>query len=101
MGLTDERVARALAAVNLDLKADGTFLLTDGGMPFEGNWTASGDTVNLKVTMFMNRNLERQSEDVQKQAIFSVRKEKGQLIFSRGTSSETIVLKKKAQPASH
>lgn len=93
-----EEAARAFAAVNLTLKADRSFLLQDGGIPFEGSWIQSGETIELRVETILNRPLEQQQESTKKQAEFKVRYKDGKLYFKSPADSNEIELKKKAKP---
>lgn len=70
---TSEPAAKALAAVNLEIKVSGRFLIQDGGVPFEGNWVREGDSVRFDVDTVMNRNLDSQPQMVKDSAMFSVR----------------------------
>jgi hypothetical protein len=67
-----ESVARALSAVNLNLKPNGVFELTDAGLPITGQWVRSGNSVTLTPQTFMNTSLGKQSEEVQKALRFEV-----------------------------
>lgn len=96
--LDSEAVARAVAAVNLDLKTDDTFVLIDGGVPFEGNWTQSGNEIRLDVVKILNRPLESQSDEVKKASAFSVRFDKGKLFYKSPSDSGEIELEKKPKP---
>ena len=96
--LDSEAVARAVAAVNLDLKTDDTFVLIDGGVPFEGNWTQSGNDIHLEVVKILNRPLEGQSDQVKKASTFALRLEKGRLYYKSPTDTNEIELEKKPKP---
>jgi hypothetical protein len=81
LSTSSEEAAKALAAVNLEIKATGRFLLQDGGIPFEGNWVRETNSIRLDVDTFMNRNIEAQPDMVKESAIFSVRFENGSLYY--------------------
>lgn len=51
--------------VKLTIKADGSFLYVDSGMPKSGNVSISGDTLTLNVEMMLNQPLSRQPQSVQ------------------------------------
>jgi hypothetical protein len=96
--LDNEAIARALAAIDLDLKANGSFILHDNSINYNGSWVQSGESVDLRVDTIMNRPLERQPDSTQKQSVFSIRARQGSLYFKDTTDREEIELKKKAQP---
>lgn len=97
LGQPSEEVARALAAINLDLKSDDSFVLTDGGVPFTGTWYQTGDGIALQVQTILNRPLEIQSENTKKAADFTVRYASGNLYFRSTADKVEIELKKKTK----
>jgi len=94
LNLDSEEVARALAAVDLELKGTGAFTLNDGSVKFDGNWIQSGDTIELRVESILNRPLEQQSDAVKKSADFVVRYQGGKMFFKNPTDTMEIELKK-------
>jgi hypothetical protein len=98
MGSASEAVARAVAAINLNLKADGTFVLQDGGIDFSGEWVASGNKIDLQVMTILNRPLAQQGEETKKAAVFSVRYENKAMFFKSIADAKEIELKKKTKP---
>ncbi len=97
LGIENEQAARGLAAINLDLKADGTFVVTDFGIPFEGNWVQTGSGVDLRVLAVLKRSIEIQPDSVKKQAVFTVRYSEGKIFFKNATDSGEFELKKQAK----
>jgi hypothetical protein len=95
---TNEAAARALAAVDLVIKADGTFLLTDGGMPFGGKWRRSGDSIELIVETFMNADILKQTKDVQDAASFEVELQGDKLRYRPKDAKDWLELTKKPKP---
>lgn len=93
-----EAVARAVAAVNLDIRGDGTFTLWDGGVDFTGDWVASGNKIDLQVMTILNRPLEQQGEATKKAAVFSIRYENKAMFFKSIADTKEIELKKKTKP---
>lgn len=91
---TTEEMSRAFASVVLIIKADGSFQVIDGGMPFDGIWSRSGDKVNLNVTSVLGRPLEMQGEPIKQQATFSLRFDGEKMHFRNGLESIDIPLKK-------
>ena len=99
LNLDNEAIARALAAVDLELSANGSFVLHDNSINYNGRWVQSGDSIDLRVETIMNRPLELQTESTQKQSVFSLRFSKGSLFFKDTSDHKEIELKKKAQPS--
>jgi hypothetical protein len=91
---TNEAAARALSAIDLILKPDGSFTLTDGGMPFTGSWVQSGNMLDLRVETFMNTTLDRQTKAVQDASQFVVEYQNGDLHFRAKTEEGSTVLKR-------
>ena len=96
-GITEE-ASRAFAAVNLDFRSDGTFLVVDGGVPFEGSWSQSGVNLDLRTETVMNKPLTQQPDAVQKQTAFTIRYQNGHLFFRTMADLVDIELKKKTKP---
>jgi hypothetical protein len=95
VGAANELVARAVSAVDLTLKSDRTFELTDGGMPYEGEWSRSGDQIYLNVTMILNKRLDLESEQVKQAAQFELKVVGDTLKFKQALAEEVVELKKK------
>lgn len=93
---TSEEIAKALASVEVQIKPSGSFTVIDGGIPFEGAWTRSGDKINLRVTSVLGRALEMQGDPVKAQAVFSLRFDGTNLLFRNGTEWQEVILKKTA-----
>ncbi len=93
-----EAASRAFAAVNLDLKASGEFLLQDGGIPFTGTWVQSPEKVDLRVETILNKPLELQAESTQGMSRFSIRVEGARLFFKNPADETEIELKKELKP---
>ena len=94
LGLDSEAVARAIAAVNLNLKSDGSFVLQDGGIPYTGSWTQSGSDVNLKVETILNRPVVLQQESIQMQTDFKLHVVGGRIFFKSPADTKEFELKK-------
>lgn len=67
----DDRLVRNITAVKLKLQRDGRFLLTDGGFPYEGQWSRSGDALDLKVITVLNQPLAKQGSMMKRAADFN------------------------------
>ena len=93
-----EAAARAYAAVNLNLKADSSFVLQDGGVDFTGTWSQTDSGVDLNVEKMLNRPIEHQSEETKKLAKFKVRVENKHMFFKNSLYDVEIELKKQAKP---
>ena len=93
----NEEVSRALAGVILELKANKTFLLQDGGIPFEGTYVLSGFEVRFDVLRIMNRPVGIQPESTQKAASFTAEVKDGKILFRAAGEKEPVVLESKAQ----
>jgi hypothetical protein len=89
-----EAAARAFAAVNLDLKASGEFVLQDGGVPYTGTWVPYTDKVELVVETILNKPLDMQAEQTQKLSHFTVRIENKRLFFKNPIDETEFELKK-------
>ncbi len=48
-------ITGTLAKVELDLRRDGTFTLINTSLSFEGDWSASGDRIELTIKAALNR----------------------------------------------
>ncbi len=81
LGTADENVARALAAVNLDLKPYGNFVLTEGGVPFEGTFVVSGSEIRLDVKTILRKPISVQPSATQQAALYEVKFENGSILL--------------------
>ncbi len=81
----------------LELKADKTFLLQDGGIPFEGTYVLSGVEIRFDVLRIMNRPVGVQPESTQKAASFTALVKDGKILFRASGEKEPVVLEPKAQ----
>ena len=93
-----EAAARAFAAVNLELKMNGGFLLKDGGQPITGSWFRSGNTVELQPETYMNKPIEQMDPKARKQLVLSIRIDAGRLFYKFYADEQEIELKKQAKP---
>lgn len=93
-----EAASRAFAAVNLELKVSGEFLLQDGGIPFTGTWVQSQEKVDLRVETILNKPLELQADSTQGMSRFSIRVEGARLFFKNPADDTEIELKKELKP---
>ncbi len=96
MGSQNEEVAKALAGVILELRANQTFLLQDGGIPFEGTYVVSGQEIRFDVLEIMNRPVGVQPESTQKAAAFTAEVKEGKIYFRSSGEKESVVLEPKA-----
>jgi len=55
VGRANDPVANTFRRVEVIIKSDGTFLAQEGGIPFSGTVSFSGDTANLKTTRVLDR----------------------------------------------
>jgi hypothetical protein len=90
----DEGAARAMAAIDLDLKPSGEFILKEGGSPFTGIWTQNDSKVELKVETFMNRPIDHMDPEALKRLEFNIRVDKGRLFYQNYIGEKEIELKK-------
>jgi len=93
-----EAASRAFAAVNLDLKPSGAFLLQDGGIPFTGTWVQTPEKVDLRVETILNKPLELQVESTEGMSRFTIRVEGTRLFFKNPADETEIELKKELKP---
>jgi hypothetical protein len=96
--LDNEAVARARAAVNLELKPSGEFVLTDGGEPFTGTWIQSSTKLDLQPETYMNKPIEQMTPEARNLLSFSVRIDKGHLFYMNYVGEKEFELKKEAKP---
>ncbi len=97
IGTKNEEVSRALAGVILELRPNQTFLLQDGGIPFEGTYVLSGVEIRFDVLRIMNRPVGVQPESTQKAASFTALVKDGKILFRASGEKEPVVLEPKAQ----
>ena len=100
MGTQNEEVAHALAGVVLELKPNGTFVIQDGGIPFEGTYVVSDKSIRFDVLQIMNRPVGVQPETTQKSASFTAEVKDGKIFFRAAGEKEAVVLVPKAAPPS-
>ena len=98
LNAVSEIAARGAMGVDLDLKADGAFLLKEFGIPYEGTWNAGSDSLDLHVETVAGKPLERQPEAMQKYASFSVKVKDGAIVFTSPANGDEILLQKKPKP---
>lgn len=100
IGTQNEEVSRALAGVMLELRPNQTFVLQDGGVPFEGTYVVSGKDIRFEVLQIMNRPVGIQPEGTQKAAAFSAEVNDGKIYFRAAGEKSAVVLEPKApEPA--
>ena len=92
--VSNELAARAFAAVNLELKPNGNFILIDGGIPFTGSWVRTGDTVRLDIETYFNKSVGSQPEEVRNLMEFSLRTDGTSLWYKSKSDTSEIILKK-------
>lgn len=99
VGAVDENWGRTIAAIDVDLNADGTFVVRDMSLPYEGEWVDKGDHVDLTVLTVLRQPIAKQKDDIQKRASdFTLRYSEGKLYFKTPTDTTEIELKKKPKP---
>ena len=92
MGTQSEEVSRALAGVMLELRPNGTFLLQDGGIPFEGNYVVAGPEIRFDVLQIMNRPVGIQPEQTQNTASFTAEVKEGKIYFRAVGEKDPVIL---------
>ena len=90
-------MARHLAAIDLELSADGSFKLRDVAN-YGGSWVQTGSGVDLRVETILNRPIEQQQESVQKSFKFDVRVENGRMFYKNLGDTQELELKKELKP---
>lgn len=102
IGTQSEEVSRALAGVFLELKPNQSFLLQDGGIPFEGNYVVSGNEIQFEVLQIMNRPISVQPESTKQSAAFTATVKDGKILFRSAGEQKPVELilkaKESAQP---
>jgi hypothetical protein len=100
MGTQNEEVSRALAGVILELRPNGTFLLQDGGIPFEGTYVATDREIKFDVLQIMNRPVGIQPDSTQKSSAFTAEVKTDAIYFRAVGETDPVILKPKApEPA--
>jgi hypothetical protein len=92
--VSNELAARAFAAVNLELKPNGNFILIDGGIPFTGSWVRTGDTIRLDIETYFNKSVGSQPEEVRNLMEFSLRTDGTSLWYRSKSDSKSLKFKK-------
>ncbi|MEI7577745.1 MAG: hypothetical protein WCK51_12700 [Armatimonadota bacterium] len=100
IGTQNEEVSRALAGVILELRPNQTFLLQDGGIPFEGTYVVSANEIRFDVLQIMNRPVGVQPEGTQKTAAFTAEVKDSKIYFRAIDEKDAVVLEPKVpEPA--
>lgn len=81
---------RTMGMVRLELKADGTFVLIEGGNPMTGDYITSGDEASLRVKTFMDRPIDAMgtAAEAMRRPITLRRKTDGSIEFSDPSAFE-------------